>query len=160
MIIKFEPLHIFLLLTIASSLALGLTFKFAYWDEMIHYKEDICLITSCSIIRDNCCNENKCYPCYSITMTYNLYSNNTDPISKTTDAVVYNKFFCNQTNIKCYYDDRSIQRTIRISEEYEIGFFMHFIILLLIACLIGFFIAFVGKIIEKNRPKPKYELLS
>lgn len=159
--IKLEPIHIFLLLTAASGLALGLTFKFAYWDEIVHYKDEMCFISACTILRDNCCNENNCYPCYSVTMTYNLYSNNTDTISKTVDAVVYYRNFCNQTNIQCYYDDRNIQRTLRIFDEYKIGFFMDFIMLSLIICTICFFIGLVFKIIDKkNSPKPNYDLIS
>ena len=119
---------IIIFITTLLLLGLGITIKFAYVDDMVHYHTSNCYINSCTSTVTTCCTKSRysttCSTCYAIVVSYDLYLNSTtsdqtENYSKTSWGTTYDWNFCNQDYTTCYYDDRNISASLRTFSKYE-----------------------------------------
>ena len=112
--------------TLISFILFGISVKYCYIDEVTHFHKDSCLIDQCESKPDICCpTDRSCRPCYIIVVTYSFSKiiNDTNIlINRKIDDISYNMNYCNKTKEVCYYDDRDIESTLRLWDEYSIAF--------------------------------------
>lgn len=95
----------------ASIIALPITIKYCYTDEIIHFKQAICHIDKCEVSK------------YAIYVYYELVYNNRN-YAKIVSCVSDKdgpicKISCNKTHVDCYFDDRNVELTLRLDGPYN-----------------------------------------
>lgn len=110
------------------SLIAAIFIGYSIFDVVININTSMCDIKNCTLIYDDCCKpfimeqdhyEFICNPCYHADINYTLTTSDSQIYRKTRKYNIYDRHFCNQSKITCYFDNRNILSSLRLIGQYN-----------------------------------------